>query len=575
MSRLALIAACALFASCSLVLSYEGQEETGALCANGRDDDFDGAADCLDSTCDGMAVCAELSRERCRDQRDNDLDGRRDQEDLDCWPFARFEVLERCESVGPASWDGSFRGVQGGWASSTGVEVVLAPDPANDVATLEGRIEGPTLAGDFAPAAMRIAMEVAPDAAVSVGFMVAGADARSDEPDGLFLRIARGDLYASGSNESFRIGEDVVTERRWIDAALHLEPGEADAPHRYWIEIDGTRYEADGDGFGTRASGEIPSALAPGRAITPVVWVTDGSVRVGATHVELSRLDPCDYAVPQVEATIRALSGGPDGLCAIGEGEVGLAGNARAWASDDEAHSFAPVGELDAGGLFVGSSALVGGTSYEGVFVLRAPDRRQVVALHGIEGERCDALRTQDLAPPIVDAQAFSVGFAIAPLHRISVWTTISGPVPGVGLYEYRSPTGEPGSYEVSGPENAPGSFFYEAYAGGHFVHAGDDRAILLATDRGIEAFIEQGPGAWASPEDPLLTPSGRIGTFDELLVSTPALYLEAPAPLSDAPEQTGYLAFTGEQRCRVPGDESTCALPSGILRLRVLPIEP
>lgn len=72
--------------------------ESGASCANGTDDDCDGKADCLDSSCAGQAcgpskvcqgaacICAmgQPSEVSCADKADNDCDGQVDCADADC-----------------------------------------------------------------------------------------------------------------------------------------------------------------------------------------------------------------------------------------------------------------------------------------------------------------------------------------------------------------------------------------------------------------------------------------------------------------------------------------------------------
>ena len=56
-------------------------EDTDALCSDGMDNDDDGAIDCADAECNGLAMCGT---EVCDDDYDNDGDGQVDCDDSDC-----------------------------------------------------------------------------------------------------------------------------------------------------------------------------------------------------------------------------------------------------------------------------------------------------------------------------------------------------------------------------------------------------------------------------------------------------------------------------------------------------------
>jgi hypothetical protein len=74
------------------LLAVDCGELTVEHCANGIDDDGDGAKDCLDTQCESSAAC--LSAEICDDATDNDGDGAVDCADLDCVdePICGFEL---------------------------------------------------------------------------------------------------------------------------------------------------------------------------------------------------------------------------------------------------------------------------------------------------------------------------------------------------------------------------------------------------------------------------------------------------------------------------------------------------
>lgn len=592
---------------CSLFGGYPTPEaETGASCANGRDDDLDGRFDCADPSCDGSRACPESDRATCSDARDNDRDGRRDQEDVGCWRFVR-SVVTRCESVGPARWRGSFRGAADGWRSSTDVEVTLDPvDPARDVASIAaGTLLGPTLAGGFAAAddpdaeaVLRVALEIDATSQVDAGLMVAGADTRGLPPDGIFIAVRNGDVGIGGSDERFVLAPGLITTRRWVDVALFVgrlppiaapDAGVLEAPARVWIEVDGVRY--DGSlalrGFAAREPGEVPSAVVEGRPLVPTITAIAGTTRVGVTEVVLGRRDECGHSVPQIEATVRALARGADGLCAISEGDARSAGQPRVWASSDEAESFRSAGELGLGTLRgAGSTLLYEAGAYVGVLAVRALESRHIVTLRSVRGATCETLESVDLstsevtlALPGAEVVGTSPGLelrATAPRYRIWVgrgYSTVAAAE--VSLLRYESDTGEPGTYEISEVmEDFPSTWFHEAVGGVQILFAGADRAFLLATDRGIDVIVEPTPGVFDVLPTPLLTASGRPGTFDELLVSSPTLMLDPPAPAGEPPRQTGLIAFTGETRCDDAADVDTCYRPTGVLRIELVPAD-
>lgn len=130
-----------LGSGCSLLDPYPPVvAETGALCGNRIDDDFDGLFDCDDVVgCAASPACAEVGEGACTDGRDNDRDGHTDcddpgcgglcpeveasacfdgidqdhdgltdREDPGCWPF-RPPTVHRCAST---------RGTSASWAFS-------------------------------------------------------------------------------------------------------------------------------------------------------------------------------------------------------------------------------------------------------------------------------------------------------------------------------------------------------------------------------------------------------------------------------------------------------------------------
>jgi hypothetical protein len=86
----------------------DGEEESSAaLCADGTDNDYDGAVDCADLSCDGF--CAEDDETSCSDGRDNDGDGLPDSYDPRCWHLAGPEAV-RCASTEPTDFEERFDG---------------------------------------------------------------------------------------------------------------------------------------------------------------------------------------------------------------------------------------------------------------------------------------------------------------------------------------------------------------------------------------------------------------------------------------------------------------------------------
>jgi hypothetical protein len=149
-------AAWVLLAGCSVINGFKFQEDTEKLCTNGKDDDGDGAMDCIDSECwrfipcmekqhgddsipwndnycsDGVdndgdtlvdcddkdegageysciyhPYCTEDTYEECHDTNDNDRDGDIDCKDSDCDAFCVENSLELCSNMIDDDQDGA------------------------------------------------------------------------------------------------------------------------------------------------------------------------------------------------------------------------------------------------------------------------------------------------------------------------------------------------------------------------------------------------------------------------------------------------------------------------------------
>jgi hypothetical protein len=76
---------CDASGSCGCHTSSPAPGEGGALCADGEDNDCDGASDCADPDCLGVGSCTTTrGAEVCADALDNDADGMIDCADSDC-----------------------------------------------------------------------------------------------------------------------------------------------------------------------------------------------------------------------------------------------------------------------------------------------------------------------------------------------------------------------------------------------------------------------------------------------------------------------------------------------------------
>ncbi|MCC7542924.1 MAG: hypothetical protein IT379_42300 [Deltaproteobacteria bacterium] len=593
MSRAALIAASIVVAAsatatgCTLVADYPpARRET---CSDGRDDDLDGLLDCDDPDCDGR--CSEDTEARCSDARDNDGDGRRDAEDVRCWPFAQA-VVERCESVGPASWTGTFEAGREGWVGDDLVIVADPRDPEARVGRLRGTLDrptfavGPVLAGAHVGSETRFELEV--DGAsryTAVGLLVEGADTRTLVPDGLFVYFAGADVGLSGSSQIVPIAP-TATERRWVTGALRVvrdDDGEAAIE----LEIGGAVIGPDALAaqpfwFPGANAGGVPRAWSEGRAMRPMV-VTTGEVHIGRVDVELVRLDPCavdggDARVPQIEGTVLGLASSRGVTCAIVAEPAG---------PDDDAAHLVSRRSLDGGRTFDGASELARSVEDSvdiGPLVATEDGFHAVLPWHRTRPAEdasaaithVDLARSADCTSWTVEPlgldlfpSLFSKGMgyaADASGHELTFVLYTPRGLFTARLLRARSPTGLPGTFAwLDGDTAIPAEIvFFEGIGGVLPFRLGDDRALVFASDRGIDAMIETTPGTWTALAEPLVTPSGRVGTFDQLLVSSPALAFDAPAPASEPPRGGALVAFTGGTACAT----GRCTTRAAVARL-------
>jgi hypothetical protein len=586
MPRSLALALTAALGGCSLVLGYPAAvPETGALCANASDDDLDGVSDCADASCDGSPACTETTEAECRDERDNDGDGRRDAEDLGCWPHVEF-VATRCESIAGSEWRSSYRAGAGAWASIEGGVVALDPiDPAADVVTLSagGTMLGPRLTGGLTPTSMTAAIEISDAALVEVGLAVDGADLRAVTPIGFFVTFEHGALLVSGSNELLLPAVGTVTGTRWVELAIDLSTDMGST--RYAMRLDGVALPMASGAFTGSGVGEVPGAVVEGRPLVPMIRVVGGSARVRDVHVTRSSVRACGRSVPQLDGTLRSLVRGPDGYCGILEGDDEHGGRARVVRSDD-LERFVEVSEISGPGVETGDTRAAGSTllldtagAYEGLLAITTARQARPLAqtLLRITGARCDALAVTDLfagaALPSANGIGISPGLALgeppAARFRATLAEVFAGASVSLTLAHLESDDGL--TYTFAGLEELPMSFYADTFGGLQFLDVGNDRAMIVATDRGLDVILEGEDGVWRRLETPLLEPSGRPGTFDEELVSSPMLLLETPAPPSERPRDIAHVAFTGAVACDDAPDPH-CTLPSGVLELRFVP---
>ena len=115
-----------LLPACSLTFGYPDAEaeSSAALCSDDTDNDYNGATDCDDASCDGY--CVEQDSVRCTDGRDNDGDGLIDDLDPRCWDIAERQVV-RCASTEPTVFEERFDGSVSSARWQTFGEVAGAP----------------------------------------------------------------------------------------------------------------------------------------------------------------------------------------------------------------------------------------------------------------------------------------------------------------------------------------------------------------------------------------------------------------------------------------------------------------
>ena len=94
-------------AGCTALFGYPepSAENTADACSDGIDNDFNGAIDCADPSCDGF--CPEGEGSSCSDGRDNDGDGLPDGSDPGCW-HGIGPGLRRCGSTEPTDFEERF-----------------------------------------------------------------------------------------------------------------------------------------------------------------------------------------------------------------------------------------------------------------------------------------------------------------------------------------------------------------------------------------------------------------------------------------------------------------------------------
>ncbi len=99
-------------------------------CRDGLDDDGDGASDCDERECDGIAGCVlppEVETGLCHDSLDNDLDGGTDCDDPDCGDDSG--CLERCELLTGSVYCNYKQGLSNGSGKARSTHYACNPVP--------------------------------------------------------------------------------------------------------------------------------------------------------------------------------------------------------------------------------------------------------------------------------------------------------------------------------------------------------------------------------------------------------------------------------------------------------------
>jgi hypothetical protein len=584
-------------AGCTLALGYPSAGTE--ICGNHVDDDLNGLVDCDDAACDGPS-CREDSDERCRDHRDNDGDGRRDQEDLGCWPYARTNV-ERCESVGPTTWASVLDDVDG-WAVLEG-SATIEPDPRDPTRTvihLVGTVDhpailiGPALAGGFEPASIDFEY-YAGTAQTSVGVVVDGADLSHPNPDGLGIVTFEDVTSILGPFVTVQLGTLVpVTGPRWVTGNFTFQHPIGATATTFDVTVGGTTYTHDGY-LATRTlwfpgadPGQVPAPLTQGRALRPA-FLASGDALLGRYDLALGRFDPCRVPtdampspppepVPQlVNESLVGIAVEGTTVCALAFSVVlGVDGGQLVSRRSDDA------------GITFGASVPIEASSSLRVFtapmIAEASGTSAVVSWASLptgspaSADHFELLHSSDCATwtreplgldPIGRVFAPALGYTRDASGYEVASILFYGQAGGM-MVVATSPTGAAGTFTYDASRNLDiprRDVFVEGLARMDVLHAGDDRALVYASDGNITALVTSATG-WVAVGSSFLVPSGRVGTFDRSLVTSPTMLLSPVAAAPAAPSLHGLFAYSSLDCSR----SETCLPSSAIASFEMLP---
>jgi hypothetical protein len=593
-----------LLPGCSLVLGYPApvDDERGALCANGVDDDLDGRADCLDSSC-ASPMCSERSDLECDDGWDDDADGLADALDPDCWRRAQLEV-QRCVPVGPSTFEPSFDRLDSGWRQILGASPTLVPDPARPE-RMAARAESPLMlasdpmAGAAAGLVMTFEIRGAAGATTVIGLTRDGTTP-SIAPEGVTVVVGGdGTLFVGGSNQLWPIGdvplEDPVVGRIEIFARVapdgtRLRPG-------LRVTANDAVLEGDGFFFGTAGQGEAPLAFEDGVALQAMFFADGTGPMLVDAHVEMGVYDDCitdgsAADAPLLPHPVLGVARGGGTTCVITRGDAppdpptrlvsrrSLDGGLH-WEAELPLFDVAELGL----GPILGHSLDVttvplayteGG--FVGIAALQTHGDGFVVATRLVRSSDCVTWRVDatglDLELPATSLgmfQAYSID-ARSGEHEISF--VDFGNLGTAVLLRATSGDGAPGTFRFTGdvvnlPE--PPEWGRYLYNGLRAYRVGANRVLVFAESTAVRAYVEAGSGEWTLLDSPLFEASARVGTFDERSIVTPLVSFDA-ASESDPGRLTGVVAYGGAVRCTDLSDPSSCDTASIVSSFEVLP---
>jgi hypothetical protein len=583
-------------AGCTLALGYPpvADDETGDLCANGRDDDLDGVIDCAERAC-ASTSCVEASDASCGNGWDDDVDGLPDAIDPGCWSHARFAV-RRCAPIGPTSFAPSFDSLDTGWRQTAGTAPTLEDDPLHPgmriarTPTVTMLVSEP-MAGSTSGLVMTFDFVPALDAISSIG-LTRHPGVRAYSPDGLAVLVDHGRLAIATSSLAFGVPWEVMPGERLV-GRIELTPRTAadGTPMRPLLHVTIGSNVFEGEfAFPGVGPGEAPAPIADGAALS-AFYLTDGGpdALLGAVHVELPAFNPCitDGSDPSSPVIGHAPLGvaRSDGLtCFLSRDAFGDAPTRRVVARrshDDGLHWDAPsvVLDLDALGLPPGLAAIDvpitrDSEDFVGVAMIGNLATRETTT-RLVRSADCETWSIADTGlDPSLPFSLLATGTSYV-VHgsEHEIWSVDLPTLEDAVILRAASVDGTPSSFRFA-PEVTPmpwppmwADFLFD---GTRVVRVGGDLVLTYGGAASIEAYVADAAGHWSAVPESLVTASEIPGTIDEAEIVTAHTFFDAPTTDPDGTVHlTGVIAYGGELVGTCP---ESCDVTSIVQTFEVVP---